>query len=95
MLHHIIVKWINGVDKNDTVNRVREMYATATDIDGVNDVFVKQNITPRDNRYDLMIVLDIDDDKLVIWDESELHKRWKTDFGKLIEKKCIFDCDSD
>ena len=95
MLHHIIVKWINDVDKNDTVNRVREMYATATGIDGVNEVFIKQNITPRDNRYDLMIVLDIDDDKLVIWDESELHKRWKTDFGKLIEKKCIFDCGND
>lgn len=95
MLHHIIVKWINGVDKNDTVNRVCEMYATATDIDRVNDVFIKQNITPRDNRYDLMIVLDIDDDKLVIWDKSELHKRWKTEFGKLIEKKCIFDCGND
>lgn len=95
MLHHIIVKWIKSVDKNDTASRVREMYATATDIDGVSDVFIRQNITPRDNRYDLMIVLDIDNDKLVIWDESELHKRWKTEFGNLIEKKCIFDCDSD
>ena len=55
---------------------------------------VRENVTPRENRYDLMIVLDMDDDALPIWDKSSLHQKWKAEFGSRIEKKCIFDCES-
>ena len=92
MLHHIIVKWNSVVDKQDTAKKVRSLYSKAAEIDGVHRVDRKENITPRDNRYDLMIVLEMDDSALSLWDESELHKRWKAEFGSMIEKKCIFDC---
>lgn len=92
MLHHIIVKWNEDVDKNTIAEEVRAMYARATQIEGIIGVEIKENIIPRDNRYDLMIVLEMDKDSLANWDDSELHKQWKSQFGHAIEKKCIFDC---
>lgn len=47
----------------------------------------------RPNRYDLLIALEMDVADLPTWDASDLHKQWKADFGSLIEKKAIFDCD--
>ena len=93
MLHHIIVKWKETVQKEEIAKKVRELYADATNIAGVHEVILKDNVTPRDNRYDLMIALDMDEDALVIWDNSELHKQWKAEYGDFIEKKCIFDCE--
>ena len=93
MLHHIIVKWKETVKKEEIAKKVRELYADATDIVGVHEVRLKDNVTLRDNRYDLMIVLDMDDDALVTWDNSELHEKWKVEYGDFIEKKCIFDCE--
>ncbi|MDD6043820.1 MAG: Dabb family protein [Eubacteriaceae bacterium] len=92
MLHHIIVKWNEDVDKNTIAEEVRAMYAKATQIEGIIGVEIKENIIPRDNRYDLMIVLEMDKDSLSNWDDSELHKQWKSQFSQAIEKKCIFDC---
>ena len=74
MLHHIIVKWKETVQKEEIAKKVRELYEDATNIAGVHEVILKDNVTPRDNRYDLMIALDMDEDALVTWDNSELHK---------------------
>lgn len=93
MLHYIIVKWNDTVEKKDLAKKVRILYADATKISGVHKVVIKENITPRNNRYDLMIALEMDNDALLAWDNSELHKKWKSEFGSVIEKKCIFDCE--
>ena len=45
----------------------------------------------RENRYDVMIVLEMDRDALPLYDDSEMHHRWKGEFGGLLEKKAIFD----
>lgn len=92
MKHYIIVKWANGVNKQELVDKARKLYSDATSIEGVNKVDISENITARDNRYDLMIVLHIKSDALSIWDESQLHKQWKSEFGAAIDKKCIIDC---
>ena len=84
MLHHILVKWNPTVEKQAAVQAVRALYAEATVISGVHRVEIRENVTPRENRYDLMIVLD----------KSSLHQKWKAEFGSRIEKKCIFDCES-
>ena len=93
MLHYIIVKWKDTVDKQEVSQKVHKLYAGAVEIPGVYNVIVKENVTPRPNRYDLMIVLDMDENALVTWDNSELHKKWKAEYGSRIESKCIFDCD--
>ena len=94
MLHHIIVKWNSNVDKKEMVDKVRSMYAKADEIPGVHRVEIRENVIPRENRYDIMIVLDMNESSLPTWDASELHKQWKEKFGGFIEKKCIFDCET-
>lgn len=91
MIHYIIVKWNGDADKKALAEKARSLYADAVKIDGIYSVDIKENVTPRDNRYDLMIALTMDNDALNVWDKSELHLKWKADFGGFIEKKCIFD----
>lgn len=91
MQHYIIVKWKEAAEKKILSEKVRTLYADATKIEGIHKVIIKDNVTPRDNRYDVMIILDMNADALPIWDASELHKQWKSEYGDLIEKKCIFD----
>lgn len=93
MLHHIIVKWKDTADKRELSQKVRKLYEGAAEIPGVHGVIIKDNVTPRPNRYDLMIALDMDEVALVTWDNSELHLKWKSEYGSLIESKCIFDCE--
>lgn len=93
MIHYIIVKWNGDADKKALAEKARALYADAVAISGVHRVDIKENVTPRDNRYDLMIALYMDNDTLSVWDKSELHLKWKSDFGSDIEKKCIFDCE--
>ncbi len=91
MLHYIIVKWKKGSPEG-LADRVRELYRGATTLSGIRSVEIRENITPRDNRYDLMVILHMEEGALPTWDSSDLHQKWKADFGAYIEKKCIFDC---
>ncbi len=94
MRHCIIVKW-NG---NVTKESVRAMYPDilslflkTKEIDGIRDVRLIENCIARDNRYDLMIELDMDESALPAYDSCEWHIRWKEQYGSLIEKKIIID----
>ena len=83
MLHYILVKWNPDVEKQSAAQAVRALYAKAAEIAGVRRAEI---------RYDLMIVLEMDDKALSSWDQSQLHRQWKQKYGAHIEKKCIFDC---
>lgn len=48
----------------------------------------------RDNRYDVLIRLDMDREALSLYDVSAMHHRWKDEFMPLLEKKAIFDHES-
>ena len=61
------------------------------DIDGINDVIIHTNCINRDNRYDLLIQIDMDKSILLVYDECSVHKTWKEKYGKYIDKKAIFD----
>ena len=37
--------------------------------------------------------MDMEKDALPAYDVSEPHLRWKTEYGGLVAKKAIFDCD--
>ena len=94
MKHHIIVKWNESVtDKRGAAKGVRELFAQSSDIDGVVGVEVYENCIDRQNRYDIMIVIEMDKSALTAWDESELHKTWKSGWGEKIAQKAIFDCE--
>lgn len=93
MIHHIIVKWNSEADKTALANEVKNLFAEAVEIEGVHGAEIKENVVPRENRYDIMIAVSMDKDALPVWDNSNLHKKWKNQYGSMIEKKCIFDCE--
>ena len=72
---------------------VRTLFEEVLDIPGIHDVTVVPCCNDRPNRYDLMIIIDMDPSALALYDSSEPHKRWKEQYGELLEKKAIFDCE--
>lgn len=93
MQHHILVKFTQEAgDKPCLIARIRELFAAAPQIPGITDVQIRENCIDRPNRYDLLIVLHMEEAALPIWDESSLHKRWKSEFGVYVAQKAIFDC---
>ena len=92
MKHHILVKWNELVtDKERTAGEVAELFRSAGEKEGVRAVRVLPNCVDRPNRYDLMIVLEMEKESLPVWDGSELHKKWKETYGPLTLSKAIFD----
>lgn len=92
MKHCILVKWNETVtDKAALLAQVRALYTAADDIPGVHSVTVHPCCIDRPNRYNLMIVLDMDREALPNWDASDIHHRWKDEYGGLLEQKAIFD----
>ncbi len=93
MKHHIIVKFTEGTDARALAGPVQKIFDETLSIPGVHGVDVKLSNSDRANRYDLMIVMDMDKEALPAYDASRPHLQWKTEYGDLIAKKAIFDCD--
>ena len=94
MRHHIIVKFNEqATDKAALLEEVTALFAESTSIPGVHGYSVHPNVVARSNRYDMMIIIYMDESALPAYDESAMHHRWKDNYGHLIEKKAIFDCD--
>ena len=93
MKHYIIVKFVEGTDVKALVGPVKAIYDETLSIPGVHGVELKLSNSDRANRYDLMIVMDMDKEALPAYDVSEPHIRWKTEYGDRVAKKAIFDCD--
>ena len=92
MKHCIIVKFKESVeDKAALTGKVKELFAGCEKPAGVSGCRVIGNCIDRPNRSDLMIVVDMPREALPAWDTSELHLRWKSDFGEFIAAKAIFD----
>ena len=71
--------------------QIREIFSAAGDIPGVRGAEVLPGCVDRDNRYDVLIRLDMDREALPLYDVSAMHHRWKDEFGPLLEQKAIFD----
>ncbi len=93
MQHYIIVKFTEGTDVKALAEPVREIFAGTLSIPGVHGVDLKVSNSDRPNRWDLMIVLDMDPEALPAYDACEPHRRWKAEYGPITAKKAIFDCD--
>lgn len=94
MRHHIIVKYTDQVTDKPALDReITALFAQAAEIPGVHGADVCSNVIDRANRYDLMIVVRMERDALPAWDASDLHHRWKAQYGHLVAAKTIFDCE--
>ena len=93
MKHYIIVKFTEGTDFRALSGPVRRIFEETLSIPGVRGVDVRLSNSERLNRYDMMIVMDMDKEALSAYDVSAPHLRWKSEYGDLVAKKTIFDCD--
>lgn len=94
MKHHIIVKFTDEVaDKPALCDELEALFAEALAVEGIRGVELKRNCVPRANRYDLMIVIELEANALPTWDECAVHKLWKSRYGSLVASKAIFDCE--
>lgn len=93
MKHCILAKYTAAAyeRREELLGRIRELFSVAGDIPGVHGAAVYPNCVVRSNRYDVLIVLDMEEAALPLYDESPMHHRWKDEFGALLEKKAIFD----
>ena len=91
MKHYIIAKLNEGIDRNELIDPVTEIFSETLRIPGVHAVKVKPCCIDRANRYDIMIEIEMDREALPEYDASEPHKRWKETYGGMLKAKTIFD----
>ena len=94
MLHHILVKWKERpTDAAARCAEVEQVFQPCLAIPGVTAVKVTPNVIDRPNRYDMLIVITMEESALPLYDACDAHHHWKDAYGPLIEKKVIFDCE--
>ena len=93
MKHHIIVKFVEGTDYRALESPIRRIFAETLSIPGIHRVDIRLSNSDRPNRFDMLILMDMEKEALSAYDVSEPHLRWKEEYGSLIAKKTIFDCD--
>ena len=91
--HYIIVKFTEGTDVKALVEPVRAIFEETLAIPGIHTLELCVSNSDIANRYDLMIIIDMDKEALPAYASSEPHLRWKSEYGDRISKKAIFDCD--
>ena len=93
MKHYIIVKFTEGTDVKALVEPVRAIFEKTMEIPGIQRLNLHVSNSDIANRYDLMIIIDMDKEALPAYASSEPHLRWKREYGDRTAKKAIFDCD--
>lgn len=94
MKHLIIAKFkpeYSAEDKLNMLPDIEAIFNKALDTAGIHRIEVIPNCVARDNRYDVMIRISMDQDALCAWDSTVSHKEWKANYSDKLEKKCIFD----
>lgn len=96
MKHDILVKYNAGVTKQqkaELIPEIQALFDNTTEIPGIHGVTLYPNVVDRENRYDLLIEIDMEREALEVYDQSRWHRQWKEQYGHLLEKKAIFDHD--
>lgn len=94
MKHDILIKYNAEVTKQqkiDLIPEIQALFEHTTEIPGIHGVTLYPNVVERENRYDLLIEIDMEREALDAYDHSVWHKQWKEQYAHLLEKKAIFD----
>lgn len=91
MKHNILVKFKKEIDYNSLIPEIKNLFDGLKEIEGINDINIKTNCINKENRYHLLIQIDMNKEVLPMYDESAVHKKWKQDYSEYIESKAIFD----
>ena len=96
MKHDILIKYkgeITKEQKTALIPEIQELFDHTTEISGIHEVKLYPNVVDRENRYDLLIEIDMEREALDAYDHSIWHQQWKDQYSSLLEKKAIFDHD--
>ena len=93
MRHFIIVKFDNSIYTQKLIKPIKNLFNKVLKLDGVNKIEVHTLNTNLPNRHDLMIEMLLTPTALDLFDISEIHKMWKSEYEKYIVNKTIFDYD--
>ena len=94
MKHDILIKYkpeISKARKAELIPEIQALFDHTTEIPGIYAVKLYPNVVERDNRYDLLIEIDMERESLDAYDHSVWHQQWKDQYADLLEKKAIFD----
>ena len=90
MKHCILVKFIKDYDSKAELPNIKIIF-DGIKIDGVKGVEYITNCVDRENRYDLLIKIDMKKEALDLYDKCPNHHEWKDTYSAFIDKKAIFD----
>ncbi len=94
MKHYIIVKFSETVqEKAALYPEIETLFKRAEKIEGIHRVSFYPSVIDLPNRYDFMILLEMERGALPVFDASDIHRDWKSKYGSLLSAKAIFDCD--
>jgi hypothetical protein len=93
MKHYIIVKFNEDYNYLKQLEDIQKLFNEALTINGINKIDIYQSNSNKVNRHDLMIKMDLTNESLVEFDNSWIHTKWKSEYGKYIQSKTIFDCE--
>ena len=93
MKHYIIAKFKDREDTERLLPEIKALFQKAQDLKGVEGVIIHKSNSTRDNRYSIMIEMNLSPEGLENFDASEVHKEWKATYGDRLESKAIFDCE--
>ena len=96
MKHCIIVKYekdVTAEKKRELLPEIQDLFDNTKSIEGIHDVKLYPNVIDRENRYDLMIVIEMEKEALGDYDVCKWHHQWKQDYSKYIAGKAIFDAE--
>ena len=93
MKHYIIAKFKDRDDTEKLLPDIKALFQKTLDLKGVESVIIHKSNSTRDNRYSIMIEMELTTEGLEAFDASEVHKEWKATYGERLESKAIFDCD--
>ena len=93
MKHYILAKFRDRDDTERLFPEIKELFRGTLALDGVENVTIRKSNSTRENRYSIMIEMNLSAEGLNNFDASEVHKKWKDTYGGRLESKAIFDCD--
>lgn len=93
MQHHVIVKFNDTVrDKVALANEIGVLFkGMEGTVPGVHKVSPHKNCINMSNRYDLMIIVDMEKEALEAYTNSPIHDKWINEYPQFLESKVIMD----
>lgn len=93
MKHYIVVKFKKDYNWKENVKDIKNLFNDALTIKDVYSINLMESNSDKNNRYDIMIEMELSQNALQEFDNSYIHKNWKLLYGEHIEQKAIFDCE--